>query len=98
MSSVRERLLGLELRPKEDSPRPPSYRGRDLGDLLITDWEAPAFEGVRGGRMAADDEDVLLLLTARKGEMGIELPDRSAVLRPGSVMLLRSRITGRVGA
>jgi AraC family transcriptional regulator, positive regulator of tynA and feaB len=75
---------------------PASFRERDLGDLLITDWGTPPLDAVRGKRMAADDEDTLLLLTARDGEMDLDLPDRTAVLRPGSVMLLRSRLSARI--
>jgi AraC family transcriptional activator of tynA and feaB len=95
-SAVRHRLVAMELHATDPLAPPASFRERDLGDLLITDWGTPPLDAVRGKRMAADDEDTLLLLTARDGEMDIDLPDRTAVLRPGSVMLLRSRLSARI--
>lgn len=95
-SAVRDRLVAMDLRSTDPSAPPASFRGRDLGDVLITDWGTPPLDALRGKAMAANDEETLLLLTARDGEMDIELPDRTAVLRPGSVMLLRSRLTARV--
>jgi AraC family transcriptional activator of tynA and feaB len=96
-SAVAHRLVAMELHATDPLAPPASFRERDLGDLLITDWGTPPLDAVRSTRMAADDEDTLLLLTARDGEMDIELPDRTAVLRPGSVMLLRSRLSARIG-
>jgi AraC family transcriptional activator of tynA and feaB len=95
-SAVRHRLVAMELRATDPLAPPASFRERDLGDLLITDWGTPPLDAVRGKRMAADDEDTLLLLTARDGEMELDLADRTAVLRPGSVMLLRSRLSARI--
>jgi len=92
--ALRRRMVGLEVRSRE--ARPGSFREHDLGDLLLTDWQTSPIDAVRTSRMADDDEDALVVMTGQAGELAVVLPERTAVLRPGSVLLLRSRVSGRV--
>ena len=94
-AALRRRLVGLEVKAREDAV-PGSFRTHDLGDLLVTDWHTPPVEAVRTPGMTAEEEDALIVMTAQLGEMAITLPDRVEVLRPGSVLLLRSRVSGQV--
>ena len=80
--AVRDRIASMELRRKEWVGSFGSFKVRDLGDLLITDWECPHTEGVRGNNFTRRDEDALLLFTASAGEQIIECDDRTVVLRP----------------
>jgi AraC-like DNA-binding protein len=91
--ALRRRLVGLDVRSVAS---PGSFREHDLGDLLVTDWQSPPIEAVRTTRMAEEDEDALIVMTAQAGELAVVLPERTAALRPGSVLLLRSRASGRV--
>lgn len=94
-AAVRQRLVGLGLQVGEDS-QAPSFHGNDLGDLLLTDWHCPPVHGVRTARMADADDEALVVMTAQVGEMGIVIPDQTETLRPGSVLLLRSRVSGQI--
>ena len=67
-AAVRDRFASMELRRKEWVGSFGSFRIRDLGDLLITDWECPPVEGVRGNNLARRDDDALLVITASAGE------------------------------
>lgn len=95
-SALNDRLVGLEFRSVDEAAPPGSIFERDLGDLLITDWESPPIDGLRGDRLTRDDDDALVLMTANVGELSVDSADRSSVLRPGSLMLLRSRLSGRI--
>ena len=93
-AAVRDRLASMELRRKEWNGSFGSFRIRDLGDLLITDWECPPAEGVRGNSLARGDDDALLVITASAGKQIIELAGQTVVLRPGAVVITSTRPTG----
>ena len=93
-AAVCDRLVSMELRRKERIGSFGSFRIRDLGDLLITDWECPPVEGVRGNNLARRDDDALLVLTASAGKQIIELAGQTVVLRPGAVVITSTRATG----
>jgi AraC family transcriptional regulator, positive regulator of tynA and feaB len=95
-TAVRDRLAGMDLRCKEQRVGGfGSIAKRDLGDLLITDWECPQLEGVRGNNFTRRDDDALLLFTASAGKQIIECEDQTVVLRPGGVLITSTRVPGR---
>jgi AraC family transcriptional activator of tynA and feaB len=94
-AAVRDRLASMDLRRKERIGSFGSFRIRDLGDLLITDWECPPVEGVRGNNFSRRDDDALLLFTASAGKQIIECDDRTVVLRPGAVLITSTRVPWR---
>jgi AraC family transcriptional regulator, positive regulator of tynA and feaB len=93
-AAVRDRIASMDLRRKEWVGSFGSFRVRDLGDLLITDWECPPLEGVRGNSFARRDDDALLLFTASAGKQILECAGRTVVLRPGAVVITSTRTTG----
>ncbi|CAM3704768.1 AraC family transcriptional regulator [Smaragdicoccus niigatensis] len=93
-AAVRDRLVSMELRRTEWIGDCGSFRTRDLGDLLITDWECPPVEGVRGNSLARRDDDAVLVITASAGEQLIEIAGQTVVLRPGAVVITTTRATG----
>jgi AraC-like DNA-binding protein len=72
-----------------------SFRLRDLGDLLITDWECPQIAGVRGHDFMHRGDDALLVFMASAGEQIIECEDRTVTLRPGAILITSTRIPWR---
>jgi AraC family transcriptional activator of tynA and feaB len=94
-AAVRDRLASMDLRRTEWAGSFGSFKTRDLGDLLITDWECPQIEGVRGNNVARRDEDALLLFTASAGKQVIECEDKTVVLRPGAVLITSTRARWR---
>jgi AraC-like DNA-binding protein len=93
-AAVRDRVFNLDLRRKERVGGFGSFKKRDLGDLLITDWECPQAEGVRGNNFARRDDDALLLFTVSAGKQIIECEDQTVVLRPGGVLITSTRVRG----
>jgi AraC family transcriptional activator of tynA and feaB len=93
-AAVRDRIANLDLRCKERADSISSFRLRDLGDLLITDWECPPMEGVRSNNNARRDDDALLVFIASAGRQIIEFPHQTVVLRPGTVLITSTRPTG----
>lgn len=94
-AAMRQRLVGLGLR-RLDRAAPSSFRSHDLGDLLVTDWQCPPLEAARTTSMADHDDDALIVMTAQTGELAVTAQGRTEVLSSGSVLLLRSRLSGRV--
>ncbi|MGY2876492.1 AraC-like DNA-binding protein [Marmoricola sp. URHA0025 HA25] len=72
-----------------------SFAHRDLGDLLITDWQTAGVEGVRRSAMARRDAEALLLFIVFSGQQIVETADETVVLRPGGVLLMSTRTTGK---
>ena len=95
-TAVEDRLVTIDLRPTGRFPRFPSARYRDLGDLMITDWDCPDLEALRGRRMADRDAEALLLFTVFDGRQIIETPHETVVLRPGDVLIMTTRTTGKI--
>jgi AraC family transcriptional activator of tynA and feaB len=93
--AARRRLATMDLRPLGPVRRVGSFEERDLGDLLITDWDCPPVDGVRRSNAARRDEEALLLFTAAAGRQIIETPKETVVLRRGTVLLMSTRATGR---
>ena len=94
-AAVRDRIASMDLRRKERVGSFGSFKIRDLGDLLITDWECPPVEGVRGNNFTRRDDDALLLFTASAGEQIIDCDNRTVVLRPGAVLITNTRVPWR---
>jgi len=94
-SAVQDRLATIDVRPTGRSPRLASAEHRDLGDLLITDWDCPDVEGVRGRRMVERDADALLLFIVFSGQQILETEQETLVMRPGGVLLMSTRTTGK---
>jgi AraC family transcriptional regulator, positive regulator of tynA and feaB len=94
-AAVHDRLADMSLRPTRRYPCFGSVEERDLGDLLITHWECPDLEGIRGSTMARGEAEALLLFTASAGRQIIETRDETVVLRPGAVLIMSTRTTGR---
>lgn len=93
--AVRDRLVSMDLQLTGPVERFGSAEELDLGDLLITDWVCPRVEGTRGRNAVRQDDDALLLLAARAGQQIIETSDETVVLRPGTVLIMSTRTTGR---
>lgn len=94
-TAVHERLAAMDLRPMSDVPRLGSLQARDVGDLLITDWQSADIEAVRRSAMAKRDAEALLLFTVTTGRQIIQTPHTSMVLRPGAILVMNTRTTGR---
>jgi AraC family transcriptional activator of tynA and feaB len=94
-AAVRDRIANMDLRRGEWVGSFGSFRSRDLGDLLITDWECPQLEGIRGNNFARRDDDALLLFTASAGKQIIECAGQTVVLRPGAVLITSTRVPWR---
>ncbi|MEU4453011.1 AraC family transcriptional regulator [Nocardioides sp. NPDC023903] len=92
--AVHNRLAPMNLRSTGASPGVGSLEARDLGDLLITDWQCPEVEGVRRGSEARNDAYSLVLFTVTTGRQIIQTPEETAVLRPGGLLLMSTRATG----
>ena len=93
-AAVRDRIASMDLRRKEWVGDFGSFKIRDLGDLLITDWECPPVEGIRGNNYARRDDDALLVFTASAGKQIFEFSDQTVVLRPGAVLITSTRAAG----
>jgi len=93
--AVGARVFSMDLRRRERVGGFGSISQRDLGDLRITDWECPQVEGIRGSTCARRDEDAVLVFTASAGEQIIECANETLVLRPGTVLIMSTRATGR---
>lgn len=88
--------LAIELRPTGRFQRFATVEHRDLGDLLITDWDCPDIEVTRPRGAAGRDAESLLLLTVIAGRQIIETPHETVVLRPGGMLLMSTRTIGKV--
>ena len=93
--AVGDRLAAMELRPAGPPQSVGSIEPRDLGDLLITDWTSPAVEGIRGQATARKDAEALVLLTLTTGRQIVQTPKETLVLRPGAILVMSTRCTGR---
>ena len=94
-SAVRDRVATMDVRPIGRFPGQWSLAARDVGDLLITDWQSPDAEGVRSSTMAAKDPEAVLVFTVTTGRQIIQTPEETVVLRPGAVLVMSTRTTGK---
>lgn len=90
-----ERIARMDLKPIGASERPGKFLKRDLGDILITDWDSPPIEGVRSAKDGRGGDEALLLFTASAGKQVIDTAYGSAVLQPGIVLLSDTRGPGK---
>jgi AraC-like DNA-binding protein len=95
-TTVQDRLATIDLRPTGRFQRFPSAEHRDLGDLMITDWDSPDIEGIRTSRTARRDPEVLLIFTVLSGRQIIETPHQTVVQRPGAVLIMSTRTTAKI--
>lgn len=94
-STLQDRLATIDVRSTGRSKRFASATTRDLGDLLITDWDCPDIEGVRSSKMAQRDADALLLFLVFSGQQIVKTPADTVTMRPGGVLLMSTRTTGK---
>ncbi|MFI5626418.1 AraC family transcriptional regulator [Nocardioides sp. NPDC051685] len=92
--AVHDRLAPMDLRSTRAIPEVGSLEARDLGDLLITDWQSTEIEGVRRSSTAKNDACALVLFTVTTGRLIIQTPERTVVLRPGVLLVMSTRATG----
>lgn len=95
-TALRDRLLNLRVLPTSEPRGGGSLQARDLGDLLITDWHVRNMTAERGTTMAAQEAESLLLFMVTTGRQIIQTPNETAVLRPGSLLLMTTRTCGKV--
>jgi len=95
-TALRDRLVNLKLQPSTWGHAHCSHEARDLGDLLITDWHCRELEGERGQAMANQEAESLLLFMVTTGRQIVQTPQETVVLRPGALLLMNTRTTGRV--
>jgi AraC-like DNA-binding protein len=95
-TAVQDRLTPIDLRPTGRFPRFGSVDQHDLGDLLITDWDSPDLEGIRGSRLARRDAEALLIFTVFDGCQMIATPDQTVIQRPGGILILSTRTTAKI--
>lgn len=94
-TEVHNRLARIDVRSLEGSPLSASFEHRDLGDLLITDWDLSAIAGFRSPQAANRDVDALLLFTASAGSQIIETGEEEMVLHPGRFLIMSTRTTAK---
>jgi AraC family transcriptional regulator, positive regulator of tynA and feaB len=90
-----ERIARMDLKAIGATERTGKFLKRDLGDILITDWDSPPVEGVRSAKDGRGGEEALLLFTASAGKQVIDTAYGSAVLQPGTVLLADTRGPGK---
>jgi AraC-like DNA-binding protein len=95
-TAVQDRLTPIDLRPTGRFPRFGSVDHHDLGDLLITDWDCPDFEGVRGSKMTRRDAEALLVFTVFDGCQMIATPDQTVIQRPGDILIMSTRTAAKI--
>lgn len=95
-TAVHDRLASLKLQPTNRFQGYGSHEARDIGDLLITDWQCPDLEGIRGNTMAAKEAESLLLFIVTTGRQIVQTPHETVVLRPGAILIMSSRTTGKI--
>jgi AraC family transcriptional activator of tynA and feaB len=94
-SAIRDRVGTMDVRPTGRFQVPWSLATRDIGDLLITNWHSPDAEGVRNSTMASKEAEAVLVFTVTTGRQIIQTPEKTVVLRPGAVLVMSTRTTGR---
>lgn len=95
-AAVEGRLAAFDFRPNGRYERAAKAEFRDLGDLLITNWVCPELDGRRSSKMVSREADALMLVTASVGTQVVETSHQTVVLHPGDVLILSSRLTGRI--
>lgn len=96
--AAHERLAPMEIRfPRdEDHPIAGSFRSQTIGDLLITDWACPPAVGVRKRSDVENTEmDALCVILGAAGTETFVFDHTTEVLRPGTVMIISSRVPAR---
>lgn len=93
-AAVQDRLAPMDLRSTGEVPDVGSLEARDLGDLLITDWQCAEAEGLRRTSVARNDADALVLFTVTTGRQIIQTPEATVVLRPGVLLVMSTRASG----
>jgi AraC-like DNA-binding protein len=93
---ITQRLIPMSVHLTETDPSPARVERRDLGDVLITDWNCPPLEGVRSRATDFDPGDRVVLFTAQAGAQAFTLGDREISLRPGNTVVLSARSTPKL--
>jgi AraC family transcriptional regulator, positive regulator of tynA and feaB len=93
--AVESRLAAMDLHRLESASDVGAVSEVDFGDILITDWTCPSVEGIRRPGNVRDDDDALVLLTASSGSQIIDYARETMVLRPGTLLIMSTRATGR---
>jgi AraC family transcriptional activator of tynA and feaB len=95
-TAVDDRLASMKLQSANRFQDYASHEARDIGDLLITDWQCPDLEGVRDKTMAANGAESLLLFMVTTGRQIVQTPNETAELRPGAILLVSTRTAVRI--
>jgi len=95
-SAVNDRLAALKVRQTNRGLGFASFEARDVGDLCVTDWCCPDLEAVRMSAMAANEAESLLLFLVTTGRQIVQTPTETVVLRPGALLLMSTRASGRI--
>lgn len=90
-----KRIARMDLRSIGTTERTGKFLKRDLGDVLMTDWDSPSVEGVRSAKDGRGGEEAMLLFTASAGKQVMDTASGSAVLEPGTVLLANTREPGK---
>jgi AraC-like DNA-binding protein len=96
--AVHERLAPMEIRlPRnEDHPTAGSFRSQAIGDLLVTDWTCPPMVGMRTRSDVENTAiDGLCVLLGAAGTETFVFDQTTEVLRPGTVVIMSSRVPAR---
>lgn len=93
-TAINDRIAPMELRPTGQIQAAGCVVARDLGDLLITDWQSPDVEGRRTPAMTRNDPDALLVFAVTTGRQIVQTPASTVVLRPGSILVMSTRTAG----
>jgi len=93
-AALRDRLATMDVWPTNQCARGGSMQCRDLGDLLITDWECGGVQGTRGSAAARGDAEALVLFTASAGRQLIETAQDTLLFGPGALLMMTTRATG----
>jgi AraC-like DNA-binding protein len=93
---ITQRLIPMRVQLTEASPRPACVESRDLGDILITDWNCPPLEAGSSRDTEFDPGDRVVVLTAQTGVQRIMLGDVELSLQPGTMVMLSTRATAKL--
>jgi len=94
--AVRDRLTPMALRVPRRNGDCGTIVSRDIGDLLITDWDCPPLEGMVSRRAALDSErDSVVIFAGYGGSERLTFGDTDATLQNGALVVVSGRVGGR---
>jgi len=92
---VRKRLAPMALRVPRRNDDGGTFVSRDIGDLMVTDWDCPPLEGRVSRRAALDNErDSVVIFAGYGGSERLSFDDSDTTLRNGALLVVSSRVGG----